>query len=358
MRSVRSPGSVRLPFGSRPHVSCVCVRSWSRGVCPPPPWAGEARALRAVPVKGPGRAVPGDSSASSFPAPVPCSAYLARGGGGRPGPFVPLPGSGSLAPCGWACVSGAVRRPRGRGGGRLRGAAQRKGTSTAQHSTTEHNTGERSTKTHHTEPQGSEPRRGVVGPGSVGGPRAWGVGSPSSVPLPPLDGHQGWLCRRRLGDGGCGLHTARVRVRVLLPRRCPKGAPRGVLVLWRATGGPGRQAWGSANPLGGGRYRPAGVRAAACGGYGVGGGADNQGARGAWRARRALARRSAPGVAALRRSSPAVIPGSRGWGGAVSWPGGGVQGRRGVVALGSAAPTARGPTRRLSAGHGLGGGGG
>ena len=69
-------------------------------------------------------------------------------------------------------------------------------------------------------------------------------------------------------------------------------------------------------------------------------GDDGQGARGAWRQWRALTWRSAPGVAGLRRSSPAVIPGRRGWGGAVCWTGGGVQGRRGVVALGSAAPTA------------------
>ena len=36
MRSVRSAGSVRLPFGSTPRVRCVFVRSCSSGVRPPP----------------------------------------------------------------------------------------------------------------------------------------------------------------------------------------------------------------------------------------------------------------------------------------------------------------------------------
>ena len=81
MRSVRSAGPVRLPFGSAPHVRCVCVRSCSRGVrATHPPQIGMARALRVVPAQGAGRAVPGGSCPSAFPATVPCSAYLARGG--------------------------------------------------------------------------------------------------------------------------------------------------------------------------------------------------------------------------------------------------------------------------------------
>ena len=41
MRSVRSAGSVRLPFWYSPRVLCVCVRSRSRGVrAPPPPCTG------------------------------------------------------------------------------------------------------------------------------------------------------------------------------------------------------------------------------------------------------------------------------------------------------------------------------
>ena len=40
MPSVRSPGSVRLPFWFSPRVLCVCVRSHSRGVCAPCPSLG------------------------------------------------------------------------------------------------------------------------------------------------------------------------------------------------------------------------------------------------------------------------------------------------------------------------------
>ena len=50
-RSVRSAGSVRLPFGAAPRVRCVCLRSCSRGVRSSLPLrVGVARALRAVPV--------------------------------------------------------------------------------------------------------------------------------------------------------------------------------------------------------------------------------------------------------------------------------------------------------------------
>ena len=71
-RSVRSAGSVRLPFGSAPRVRCVCVRSCSRGLRASPPLRlGVARALRAVPVQGAGRAVPGGWCPSAFPAAVP-----------------------------------------------------------------------------------------------------------------------------------------------------------------------------------------------------------------------------------------------------------------------------------------------
>ena len=100
MRSVHSAGSVRLPFRSASRVSCVCVRLYSRGVrASPPPWVGVACALRAVLVQGAGRAVPGSSCASAFPAPVPCSAYLALGGV-----------VGSLRPLAWLRVPG---RPAG-----------------------------------------------------------------------------------------------------------------------------------------------------------------------------------------------------------------------------------------------------
>ena len=40
MRSLRSAGSVRLPFWFSPRVLCVCVRSRSRGVRSPPSLPG------------------------------------------------------------------------------------------------------------------------------------------------------------------------------------------------------------------------------------------------------------------------------------------------------------------------------
>ena len=93
MRCVRSAGPVWLPFGSAPRVHCVCVRSCSRGVRASPPLRVlVARALHAVPVQGAGRAVPGGSCPSAFPAAVPCSAYLARGGVARSLPPLALLG--------------------------------------------------------------------------------------------------------------------------------------------------------------------------------------------------------------------------------------------------------------------------
>ena len=84
MRSVRSAGSVRLPFWSAPLVRSVCARSCSRGVRAFPPLrVGVARALRAVRVQGAGRAVPGGSCPSAFPASVLCSAFLALWGVAR-----------------------------------------------------------------------------------------------------------------------------------------------------------------------------------------------------------------------------------------------------------------------------------
>ena len=81
MQSVRYAGSVWLPFGSSPGVRCVCVRSCSNGVRVSPPLrVGVARALRAVPVQGAGRAFPGGLCPSAYPATVPCSPYLARRG--------------------------------------------------------------------------------------------------------------------------------------------------------------------------------------------------------------------------------------------------------------------------------------
>ena len=174
-----------------------------------------------------------------------------------------------------------------------------------------------------------------------------GVGDLSSVPLPPLHGHQGGLRWRCFGHGGCGLHTAPVCVRVLLPGRGPRGVPWGVLVLCWATGGPGGQARGPADPGGGA------VPACCCAfrglqrSLGIWGG-DGQGARGTWTQRRAwrgtrprvLRRRGAP----RRRSSL----GGRGGEGAVPSLCGGARGRRGAVAPGSAVQNAIGPPGRSS----------
>ena len=111
MRSVRSAGSVRLPFWFSPRVLCVCVRSRSRGVrAPPPPRVGVVRAPHTVPVLGAGRAVPLDPCPSACPAPVPCSVRLAWGGV-RPGPVSPYLAWGCALPVGWVRAWGPVTNP-------------------------------------------------------------------------------------------------------------------------------------------------------------------------------------------------------------------------------------------------------
>ena len=77
-------------------VSVACARTRAPATYAPPR-IGVARALRAVLVEGAGRALPGGSCFSAFPAPVPCSAYFALGGG-WPGLWVFLHGVRSLAP--------------------------------------------------------------------------------------------------------------------------------------------------------------------------------------------------------------------------------------------------------------------
>ena len=69
---------------------------------PPPPQVGLVRALRAVPVQGAGRDVPGGSSPTVFPAPVRCIAFLALRGVAR-----------FLLPLAWL---GVARPPAGRPG--------------------------------------------------------------------------------------------------------------------------------------------------------------------------------------------------------------------------------------------------
>ena len=64
-------------------------------------------ALRAVPLQGAGRTFLGGSCLSVFPALVPYSTFIARGG--RPGPRALLPGPGSLAPMGMGpCNRGSL----------------------------------------------------------------------------------------------------------------------------------------------------------------------------------------------------------------------------------------------------------
>ena len=80
----------------------VCALALSR--CPlPPPLGGVARASRAVPALGAGRAVPLGPCPSACPAPVPCSVWRAWGGAVR-----------SRFPPSWLGVVGvAAGRPRG-----------------------------------------------------------------------------------------------------------------------------------------------------------------------------------------------------------------------------------------------------
>ena len=91
MWSVRSASSVRLSFRCAPRVRCVFVCSSTRGVrvCPRPS-CRFARALREVPSQVAGRAVPGGSCPSAFPARVPCLAGRWWGGGGG-GPALASP---------------------------------------------------------------------------------------------------------------------------------------------------------------------------------------------------------------------------------------------------------------------------
>ena len=72
----------RAPSGSHSgprRVSVACARARAPAAYAPPQ-IGVARALRAVLVEGAGRALPGGSCPSAFPAPVPCSAFFALPG--------------------------------------------------------------------------------------------------------------------------------------------------------------------------------------------------------------------------------------------------------------------------------------
>ena len=105
MRSVRSAGSVRLPFWFPPRVLCVCVRSRSRGVRDPPPlpgWVWRATS------RGPGAGRWQGRSTRSVPLRVSCLgpvlrlACLEEGG---PVPFPPTWLGAARSPWG-ACGRG------------------------------------------------------------------------------------------------------------------------------------------------------------------------------------------------------------------------------------------------------------
>ena len=89
---------------------CVCALALSRRPRPPPPpRVGVARAPRAVPVLGAGRAVPLGPFPSVCPASVPCSVWLAWGGAAQ-SPFR-LPGLGLCAPRGVGAGVGTRHQP-------------------------------------------------------------------------------------------------------------------------------------------------------------------------------------------------------------------------------------------------------
>ena len=94
-----------------PRVSfvCVCARALEASAPPPPPRVGVARAPRAVPVLGAGRAVPLAPCPSACPASVPCSVWLAWAGAVRS--LFPLPGLGLHAPRGVSAGVGTRHQP-------------------------------------------------------------------------------------------------------------------------------------------------------------------------------------------------------------------------------------------------------
>ena len=93
---------------------CVCALALSRQPRPvPPPRVGAARAPRAVPVLGAGRAVPRGPCPSACPPSVPCSVWLAWGEG-RTGPVSPYLAPGCARPVGWVRARGPVTNPTAR----------------------------------------------------------------------------------------------------------------------------------------------------------------------------------------------------------------------------------------------------
>ena len=91
---------------------CVCALALPRRPpSPPPPRVGLARGTRAVPLLGAGRAVRIGPCPSACPASVPCSVWLAWGGGGAARSRFPLPGLGLRAPRGVGTGLGTRHQP-------------------------------------------------------------------------------------------------------------------------------------------------------------------------------------------------------------------------------------------------------
>ena len=90
---------------------CVCALVLSRRPRPsPPPRVGVARAPRVVPLLGAGRAILLGPCPSACPALVPCSVWLASGGGASRSCF-PLPSLGLRAPRGVGAGVGTRHQP-------------------------------------------------------------------------------------------------------------------------------------------------------------------------------------------------------------------------------------------------------
>ena len=166
---------------------CVCALALPRRpLPPPPPLGGVARAPRAVPALGAGRAVPRGPCPSACPAPVPCFVWRAWGGAAR-SRFPPTWLGVCRPPWGGSARPGHTRAG-GWGGGGGAACALR--------------------------PLFARP----------GGPVGRGVALPRSVPLPSLGRQQSGCRWRRFGHGGRGPHTTPVRARRRLwarPVWCP-----------------------------------------------------------------------------------------------------------------------------------------
>ena len=243
--AVGEPGLVALRVRAA-FLLCVCVLVHPR--CTLPPLVGVARATRAVPAKSAGRAVRSGFCPSAFPHPVPCSAFLARGGGDAgPASSSPCLALGRLSPWQQACVPGAVQ-VRGGVGGDRRGGIWGQGPPVA-------------------------PPGGVAGPGPVGGASVIGAGEPLVRPSasPARAPRLVFSASLRPWRAQPPYHSA---LCLCASARAPPGGGR--------SGGPGAPAgdrWARLAglvlryPSGGGRHRPAGLRLAASGGYrGSGGG--------------------------------------------------------------------------------------